>query len=87
MKVEPGDFIITGFGPGLVINKYKGDPDSFFGDSPEVIDVVYKNRIIKQMEVASIVKVVNKNIISKNKKLNIIKGIFTKVSIDSLKRV
>lgn len=80
-KVEPGNFIITGFGPGLILNKYKGDPNNFLGETPEVVDVIYRNRITKGVEVSSIVKVVDKNNIGESKKVRIIKGIFKTINL------
>lgn len=50
--VKPGDFVMTRYGVGLVYNEYIGNPDVFFGKEVKVGDIVYPDRITRQIEIS-----------------------------------
>jgi hypothetical protein len=89
MSLKPGDFVSTGFGYGLVLNKYTGDPELFYGNKVAVCDIIYNDALILNFEISkkSTIKVDKKTAKEKEAHYNIIDGIFTKVSMNNLKKV
>lgn len=76
--LNAGDFVESGFGIGLLINKYKGHPDSFFGKDTIVGDILYDNMIIRQNEISHLDAYPSNRVDSKTKEELVI-GVFERV--------
>lgn len=77
--VKPGEFIHTKIGVGLVLNSYYGSPNDFFGkEDVPVGDIVYPDRMIKQIEISGYIPEDN---IFQEDYHSIIKGVFEEIYI------
>lgn len=74
--VKTGEFIHTRYGIGLVTNRYYGNPDDFLGQSAVPVgDIVYPDRMIKQVEIYGYTPQLATSLDMQE----IVKGIFEKV--------